>query len=118
MIYKLMPRAQVAVARRLGRRRGHRAAVHGRQVPDRPLHRHERVASAFGAAGSLVVVLIWVYYSAQIFLLGAEFTWVYAHSHGSAQGQLRPARRSTRCASPKEFRPRSGPRRSRCRAMP
>jgi membrane protein len=30
-----------------------------------------------------VVVLVWVYYSAQIFLLGAEFTWVYAHAHGS-----------------------------------
>jgi membrane protein len=41
------------------------------------------VASAFGAAGSLVVVMVWVYYSAQIFLLGAEFTRVYAHSHGS-----------------------------------
>jgi membrane protein len=34
------------------------------------------IASAYGAAGSLVVLLIWVYYSAQIFLLGAEFTWV------------------------------------------
>ena len=41
------------------------------------------VASAFGAAGSLVVVLLWVYYSAQIFLIGAEFTWVYANSYGS-----------------------------------
>ena len=41
------------------------------------------VASGFGAAGSLVVVLVWVYYSAQIFLLGAEFTWVYANRHGS-----------------------------------
>src|SRR5687767_14380496 len=48
------------------------------------------VASSFGAAGSLVVVMIWVYYSAQIFLLGAEFTWVYAHSHGSRRGQPRP----------------------------
>lgn len=36
------------------------------------------VTSTFGAAGSLVVLLVWVYYSAQIFLLGAEFTWVYA----------------------------------------
>ena len=44
-------------------------------------------ASAFGAAGSLVVLLIWVYYSAQIFLLGAEFTWVYTHRHGSRAGQ-------------------------------
>ena len=40
-------------------------------------------ASGFGAAGSLVVLLVWMYYSAQIFLLGAEFTWVYAHAHGS-----------------------------------
>ena len=40
-------------------------------------------ASGFGAAGSLAVLLIWMYYSAQIFLLGAEFTWVYAHVYGS-----------------------------------
>jgi membrane protein len=44
------------------------------------------VASGFGAAGSLVIVLIWVYYSAQIFLLGAEFTWVYAKTLGSLRG--------------------------------
>jgi membrane protein len=48
------------------------------------------VASSFGAAGSLAVVMIWVYYSAQIFLLGAEFTWVYSHAHGSRRGQKRP----------------------------
>ncbi len=41
------------------------------------------VTSGFGAAGSLVVLLLWVYYSAQIFLLGAEFTWAYAHAFGS-----------------------------------
>jgi membrane protein len=41
------------------------------------------VASAYGAAGSLVVVLLWVYYSAQVFLMGAEFTWVYARARGS-----------------------------------
>jgi membrane protein len=41
------------------------------------------VASGFGAAGSLIVVFIWVYYSAQIFLIGAEFTWVYATTFGS-----------------------------------
>ncbi|MBX3626575.1 MAG: YihY/virulence factor BrkB family protein [Rhizobacter sp.] len=45
------------------------------------------ITSGFGAAGSLAVVLVWVYYSAQIFLLGAEFTWVYAHSHGSRRGE-------------------------------
>ncbi len=41
------------------------------------------IASGYGAAGSLVVLLIWVYYSAQIFLMGAEFTWVYANIYGS-----------------------------------
>jgi membrane protein len=48
------------------------------------------IATAFGAAGSLAVLLVWVYYSAQIFLLGAEFTWVYAHLYGSRRGQPRP----------------------------
>jgi membrane protein len=38
------------------------------------------VGSAYGAAGSLVVVLVWVYYSAQIFFFGAEFTHVYARA--------------------------------------
>jgi len=40
------------------------------------------VASSFGAAGALIVLLLWVYYSAQIFLLGAEFTKVYARLCG------------------------------------
>ncbi len=48
------------------------------------------VASSFGAAGSLVVVMLWVYYSAQIFLFGAEFTRVYAHEHGSRRQEARP----------------------------
>jgi membrane protein len=39
-------------------------------------------ASAFGAAGSLVVLLFWVYYSALISFLGAEFTQVYARRYG------------------------------------
>jgi len=41
------------------------------------------VNESFAAAGSLVVLLAWVYYAAQIFLLGAEFTKVYANAHGS-----------------------------------
>jgi membrane protein len=45
------------------------------------------VASGFGAAGSLVSLLVWVYFSAQIFLLGAEFTWVYSHECGSKAAQ-------------------------------
>jgi membrane protein len=48
------------------------------------------VTSSFGAAGSLVVLLLWVYYSAQIFLLGAEFTRVYARWRAAAG---RPPRR-------------------------
>ena len=44
------------------------------------------IASGFGAAGSLVIVLVWVYYSAQVFLMGAEFTWVYAGTFGSMRG--------------------------------
>ena len=43
------------------------------------------VASPFGAAGTLVVVIVWVYYSAQIFFLGAEFTRAYAVRRGSLQ---------------------------------
>jgi len=41
------------------------------------------VASTYGAAGSFVVLLLWVYYSAQILLFGAEFTQVYARRYGS-----------------------------------
>jgi membrane protein len=41
------------------------------------------VGSAYGAAGSLVAVIVWVYYSAQIFFFGAEFTHVYADAHGA-----------------------------------
>jgi membrane protein len=43
------------------------------------------IASSYGAAGGLIVLLFWVYYSTQIFLLGAEFTKVYAMRHGSKQ---------------------------------
>jgi len=41
------------------------------------------ITSGFGAASSLVAVLVWVFYSAQIFLFGAEFTCAYAHRFGS-----------------------------------
>jgi membrane protein len=51
------------------------------------------VASSYGAAGALIILLLWVYYSAQIFLLGAEFTKVYANRHGSKQGEPAPLRR-------------------------
>jgi membrane protein len=45
------------------------------------------IASGFGAAGSLVIVLVWVYYSSQIFLMGAEFTRVYAQGYGSMRSE-------------------------------
>ncbi|MEO6871791.1 MAG: YihY/virulence factor BrkB family protein [Chthoniobacterales bacterium] len=41
------------------------------------------IGSGFGAAGSLILILVWVYYSTSIFLLGAEFTKVYASRFGS-----------------------------------
>jgi membrane protein len=52
--------------------------------------------STYGAAGSIGVVLLWVYYSAQLFFFGAEFTKVYTQRHGSharagwTQGNLTP----------------------------
>jgi membrane protein len=48
------------------------------------------VALRFGPAASLIVVLLWVYYSAQIFLFGAEFTWAYTHMFGSRRGLAPP----------------------------
>ena len=83
MIYKIMPRVQVrwhdvwlgaavtALLFTLGR------LLIGLYIGK------SGIASGFGAAGSLIVIFVWVYYSAQIFLLGAEFTWVYAQTFGS-----------------------------------
>ena len=44
------------------------------------------MASSYGAAGGLLIMLVWIYYSAQIFLVGAEFTKVYASNYGSLIG--------------------------------
>src|SRR5688572_27802012 len=52
------------------------------------------IASGFGAAASLIVILIWVYYSAQIFLLGAEFTWIYARTFGSMRSGVHGVRQA------------------------
>ncbi len=83
MIYKLMPRAQVrwkdvwigalvtSVLFTIGK------YLIGLYIGT------SGIASVYGAAGSIVVILVWVYYSAQIFLIGAEFTWVYARTYGS-----------------------------------
>ncbi|MDP2306933.1 MAG: YihY/virulence factor BrkB family protein [Pseudomonadota bacterium] len=51
------------------------------------------LASSYGAAGSLAVMLVWIYYSAQLILFGAEFTQVYAHRHGSKAGEDRASER-------------------------
>lgn len=48
---------------------------------------NSNVGSVFGAAGSILVVLVWVYYSAQILLFGAEFTQVYSEHFGSMKKQ-------------------------------
>lgn len=59
---------------------------------------HAGIASSYGAAGSVVAVLLWIYYSAQTFLLGAEFTSVYADYRGSVRrshgGPARPGDRA------------------------
>jgi len=47
---------------------------------------HTATASMHGAAGALIILLLWFYYSAQVFLLGAEFTVVYARRLGSLRG--------------------------------
>jgi len=50
------------------------------------------VTSSFGTAGSLVIVMVWVYYASQIFLFGAELTRVYAETHGSRREQTKDRR--------------------------
>jgi membrane protein len=63
------------------------------------------VASSYGAAGALIVLLLWVYYSVMIFLLGAEFTKVWANRHGSKQDDPVPERQH---AAQAPARPRRG----------
>jgi len=90
MIYKTMPRARIdwrdvwvgaAVTSML--------FIAGKLVIGVYIGR-SGISTAYGAAASLVVVLLWVYYSAQIFLFGAEFTWAYCHKFGSRKGQPMP----------------------------
>jgi membrane protein len=50
--------------------------------------RNVGAGSVYGAAGSLIIVLLWLYYNAQIFFFGAEFTKVYAHEYGSFSSKL------------------------------
>jgi membrane protein len=67
------------------------------------------IASTYGAAGALMAVLLWIYYSAQIFLLGAEFTKVWAGMLGNTEAQealaaepVNPCRRQRRKDRPRK----------------
>ncbi len=87
MIYKLMPRARVAWADVwLGAAVTALLFTVGKFLIGLYLGR-SGLGSVFGAAGSLVVLMVWVYYSAQVFLLGAEFTWAYARRFGSLRAR-------------------------------
>lgn len=59
------------------------------------------IASGFGAAGSLIVMLVWIYYSSLIFLLGAEFTRAFAEQQGSHAGEGEPAAAAAAAAEAK-----------------
>jgi membrane protein len=83
LIYKIMPRQRVLASDVwLGALLAALLFTGGKVMIGAYIGRSD-VASGFGAAGSLVVVLLWVYFSAQILLIGAEFTCVYARTFGS-----------------------------------
>lgn len=83
MIFKILPDAQVAWSNVwIGAALTSLLFTMGKFVIGLYLGKSD-VGSAYGAAGSLVIVLIWVYYSAQILLFGAEFTQVYANRVGA-----------------------------------
>jgi len=90
MIYKVMPRVRVAWTDVLiGASVTALLFTIGKSLIGLYIGR-SGLTSAFGAAGSLVMAMVWVYYSAQIFLLGAEFTWAYALTFGSRKEQKLP----------------------------
>lgn len=61
---------------------------------------NSNIASGFGAAGSLVVLLVWVYYSSQILFLGAEFTYIWAKRYGKT---IRPDKGAVRVIRQEEI---------------
>jgi membrane protein len=63
---------------------------------------HTSIASGYGVAGSLALLLLWTYYSSMIFLLGAEFTQVWARQHGK---QIEPDPNAVRVVEEEEPRP-------------
>ena len=91
LIYQAMPRQRVLVSDVwLGALLAALLFTFGKVVIGAYIGR-SGVASGFGAAGSLVVVLLWVYFSAQILLVGAEFTCVYTRTFGSMRPAPEPA---------------------------
>jgi membrane protein len=70
---------------------------------------HSSMASSYGVAGSFVVLLVWVYYSAQILFFGAEFTQVYANKYGSRIVPTENAEPLTAEARAQQGRPRQQP---------
>jgi membrane protein len=101
LIFKWMPRARVAWKDvLLGALVTAGLFELGRWVIGTYLQR-SGVASGFGAAASVVALLVWVYFSAQILLIGAEFTWAYARALGSRRhleegGEVGAARATAR----------------------
>ena len=90
MIYKVMPRVRVAwMDVLIGASVTALLFTIGKSLIGLYIGR-SGVTSGFGAAGSLVMAMVWVYYSAQIFLLGAEFTWAYAVTFGSRKDHKLP----------------------------
>jgi membrane protein len=91
LIYKLVPRAKVRL-RDVWIGAALTAALYtiGNQLIGVYL-RHSAVATAWGALGSVALLLLWVYYSAQIFLFGAEFTWIYSRAFHKQNAPVAPA---------------------------
>lgn len=62
------------------------------------------ITSTYGAAGSIVALIVWVYYSAQIFFFGAEFTRVYSDARIKREREARDRPRTAETTTPKAFR--------------
>jgi membrane protein len=67
---------------------------------------YSAAGSSYGAAGALIVVLLWIYYSSEIFLLGAELTKAYAIRYGSRRGRKEAPRRGGQLGAGTQGRPR------------
>src|SRR5213078_4519402 len=68
------------------------------------------VAESYGTAGSLIVILLWIYYSTLTFLFGAEFTRAYAERFGSHAAQPEPETGRAKPAAASPSRPEPEPR--------